>query len=1007
MSNDTFNPTVSFWVHPAKQFKDRIYWETDTTTGNAKAKAIAPRTYEKAIEEGKSYATLEHRKLKEIILSLSKITYPVKGAEGSMFFFLDDTNVYHNKEDMLSRGTYKSIGICGIDLDDMPEELAELVNSHFHSYVERMPQLVASYISNSKHGIHIVVRCSEGLDNNQYVLQTIMQTLRLVDVIREVDGVDLYQYIDVSSTSMSQRHFTAHCDNPQWNDCAVDSYIEIPSECPAVGDEATTKRIKDRWKRATRNKVDPDELIREFMPELFENEDTYELDKITAPIDPTLYVDYEHRWLIWISLFKLLKGNKQRFQEEVTKIAEQFSRNSGSKGHPVSYFTSEAARSLKESKKAYAFPYGLLAKLGYSTKHSEIVRIEKKVEEAKAEEEDKRRVMVEARKHWISRIQASSSKIKLQGRYISDTEIPIIENAIKENQRVTLKAPTGTGKTTAIKRIANEHNAIVLAPFKVLVQEYASDLKVINDEKEYKSSSACCMTYDRFVIMGMHHFQNKWIFIDEAHVLFMHRTYREKLVELFKKIDLLIAHGCRIIFVSATPIFTEGTKLIELYQDRPMVRVFPVFLKCKDGKHGRRAENFIKKRILDNGGLDEAYDRIVIFSDNSSRRLYDSTVFVQRDKVGIMHSDYPEECAKITTDKKLKAKKTMCTSIAYNGVNFTNEDEYIAVISMVEDSTTAWNIIQQCGRVRNSIVDLYVVCDRDSESEKLTVDQRVKLNDLRNELGLNGKVLWTDQIEADKQVEQYINANSDITKILTDLINEDYFFVRGQMYIELDAEPKENPLRRAVDRYVKDNLCKELLDSTLVPEFDKEIMTKYFRENINAINSLIDGQYLLSVSEMADLLKYTGSKSIKSVVSELKQIKTAVSYNDADINEMELKYKRMTVEYNGDKIILKQLRSQLNEIEKLHDTYKNCITDSDIIKTYKNKQKENRSKQLDGRSKGGKNKGLKITISQNGYSESFNSKKDAAERLGCSRPTLDSAIKNGKKVNGFTISKIG
>ena len=181
--------------------------------------------------------------------------------------------------------------------------------------------------------------------------------------------------------------------------------------------------------------------------------------------------------------------------------------------HKADFYLKEARASIKESKKAYAFPASTLAQLGYLTKHASTVKLEKEIKEVKADEEDKRRVMTAARKQWVSHITPTVSKIKLEGRYISDAEIQIIEKTVNENERVTLKAPTGTGKTTAIKRIANEHKAVVLAPFRVLVGEYASDLKVIEDEKEYRDTEACCMTYDRFDIMGAHHFRNKWIFI--------------------------------------------------------------------------------------------------------------------------------------------------------------------------------------------------------------------------------------------------------------------------------------------------------------------------------------------------------------------------------------------------------------------------------------------------------------------------------------------------------------
>lgn len=1017
MTKEQFNPTVSFFVDRNKPtwLKKMI----DKETGKVYYKEVAayPTTYESAIankakhKKPDSPSILEHWSLFDALELIPKINHPVKGAEGSIFFFKDDTTVYHTVKDREARGTDSSIGICGVDLDEMPEELAHNINVSFWKYVAEMPQLITSYISHSGKGIHLIIRCRVGLSSKEYVKEDIVQTARFIETVKKVDGIDLTQYIDPSSTSMSQRHFLSHCDNVPINKEAEYVEIPIPTECPITSGTGDTEilenvllAIKKRWNSSDRKELASDEIaeqmMKELLPEQFREEFEYELEEITTPEE--IYVKYNSRWVVWCTLYKLLKGDKRKFDREVKKIADVFERNNPH-GDTSDKYYAEAWKSIENIDRVTSAPMGTMYRLGYITKNAQIAKKEREILAEKSKSEDKRKKIVELRKKFISHIVPSASKIKLKGRYISDTEIPIIEKTVRENERVTLKAPTGTGKTTAIKRIANEHDAVVLAPFNVLVQEYATDLKVIKDEKEY-NGKACCMTYDRLVIMGTHNFRNKWIFIDEAHVLFMHRTYRPKLVELFKQLDRLTANGCKIIFVSATPIFTEGTKLLEFYQDRPFVRVIPVFLQCKDGKHGKRAENFIKNRILDDKGLDEPYDRILIFTDNSARRLYDSTVFVKGDKVGIMHSNYPEECEKITLDNKLKAKYTMCTSIAYNGVNFTNKDEYIAVVSMVEDETTAWNIIQQCGRVRNSIVDLFILFDTDSVSERLTVEQRVKLNELRGELGLNNKILWDDQIEADKEVEQYIKENSDRFKILNELINEEYFWVRGQIYLKLDGEPKHNPVRKAVDDYIKRNLCAELLDSTIIPNFDKEIMTKYFRESINAINSLLEGQYNTNVNEIAELLKNTGTKSIKTVVAELKHIKTALSFSDSDLIFMEARYKNMLEEYKNDKILLKQLRTQVNEIEKMHSEYINCKNDHEIITAYNAAQIAKRDNQSNGRSKGGKKFGIEIKVTKNGKTKTFKSKKDAAEWIGCSRPTLDAAIKSQKSLNGFTIS---
>lgn len=1024
-----FNPQVSYFYDEKNPTIKRI------VDGQPKEVANYPTTYETCIADPrhhKHYSVLNHISLYNILSGLKRANKDIKGAAGSMFFFIDPEYTYHTKENMVSRGVYTSIGICGIDLDDMPEELAEKINFNFWLYSSKMPQLYASYISHSKKGVHIIVRCKSGLNQYEYIVEDLKQTLEFVRVVKEVDNIDLTRYIDTSSTSMSQRHHLSYCKYVPINEEAEE--IELPTQDKIdidIKEEYTEKQkshlrscIK-KYDNAIYNIQHPTNESKQLGKSIKEFSSEYQPQEFVLQtvndVNDVVYLTYEQRWLLFSSLYKIFQ-DKQDYLREAERICKMLH---GRENHPWTYYYDQAKR-LLNGKLADGISVKYLNLFGYNVKNKKLYELEQTEKNLQLKDEEKKQYIIEQRKNCLSSMTPSADKIKIQGRYLGDIEEDIIMKRIKDcNGYLILKSGTDTGKTTRITEIANKYNGIVGSPFKVLNFQYGRKLHLVSSNNEYEPSLGCCMTYDRLASIDYRKIHNKLIFIDEEHVLFRDRTYRKALRKLMKTLPLLVQQGCKIIFVSATPINIFNAETLEFYQDRPYVRVIPVKVVSTAKNKTESAERFIRKRLLETDGFNGLYDRKVLFSNTSTRRLYDSLCIAYNDIVDIMHRQYEKETACIMTDNMLKKKNTLCTSIAYNGVNFLNKDEFISVLSVVEEETTAIDIIQQCGRCRQSIVDVYLIYNEYNEEEQLYEDkngnflkENVKQKKLRHKIRVDVGITEKDNIGEDKyealqELEDYLKNRTGVKNIIEDLNKEEYFYIADTITVASAPSKKENVLRTAADNYIKENFTDEMIDPTFYAGADIDAVNRYVKDICRDINRFFtDELYYISWEDFYAAIRDI-NVHVRSFLQSLREIKKAISFTESDFSMMELKLDNIArrlfedndenISAGAKKIILKSIRSEINHFRNLYDQYKN-LNDLEIIHKCVNIMKDKQLKKQKGNSIGGK-KGKQIEVIIDGVSTIYDTKKQAAEKIGYSVMTIDNIIKGKRKTRKNIIIK--
>lgn len=1013
-----FNPQVSYFYDEKKPTIKRI------VDGQQKEVANYPTTYETCISDPKHhkhYSVLSHKSLYNILSGLKQANKDIKGAAGSMFFFIDPEYTYHTKENMVSRGVYTSIGICGIDLDDMPEELAERINFNFWLYSSKMPQLYASYISHSKKGVHIIVRCKSGLNQYEYIVEDLKQTLEFVRVVKEVENIDLTRYIDTSSTSMSQRHHLSYCKYVPINEEAEEIELPTPDKIDIEIKEEYTEKQKShlrscikKYDNAIYNIQHPTKDSKQLSYEFHEQEVV--LQSI-EDISDVVYLTYEQRWVLFSSLRKVFT-NKTEYLQQAERICKILH---GRENHPWTYYYDQAKR-LLNGKLADGISVKYLNLFGYNVKNKKLYEFEEEQKNKEIQTTEDRERIIEQRKNCLSSITPAENKIRLKGKYLSQYEEDIIvkfimnEDDIQDVRFFTIESPTGTGKTTKIIDIANKNNSIVLSPTIGLTDEYAKKLKRVEGDKDYIDDIGLCMTYDRMGLINTKRIHNKWIFIDESHVLFTDRTYRPALITLQKIIPTLVKQGCKIIFVSATPTEKQfelfKSKRIEFFQDRPMVNVIPVKVKSTEDKIEECVERWIKEKVLLHDGFDNKYNRTVIFSNRHTRRLYDTMFISQFELNDIMHADYPMETNRILKDNMLKKKHTMCTSIAYNGVNFLNKDEYIAVVSVVEDFTTATEIIQQCGRFRNSVIDLYLVYNNGMPIRK---QETVKDKKLRHQWEVNLGLRDKDNISEDKyaameEKEEYLLKHNSIDNILKELVLEEYFYISKTVEVKSEPTDKNNPIRISADKYIKENFSTEMLNYDYNPNSTIKIFNTYVKEICSMINTFFSDQQYNITTEDFNMAINKISIQIKSFLRKLKDIKNAINTTEEQFMFMESRIadiaKSDEIDINSRTILLKQLASQIKNRKKLHKKYINK-SDIGIITSIVDEDVLNQQKKKEGNSNGGK-KGKQIEItSKNGVVKTFKTIEEAAVALGFPYKTVSRWVnKKCKPHNGMIIRRI-
>ncbi len=416
-----------------------------------------------------------------------------------------------------------------------------------------------------------------------------------------------------------------------------------------------------------------------------------------------------------------------------------------------------------------------------------------------------------------------------KGEYL-EQYTSVIVNFINKHRRCEIVAPTGVGKTTFINgwggevmnffspdvyldfSLAKKLNAIVLVPFIVTNRLYNNMIEISSENKnEIKDNEPAVMVWDQ-AVKHWDEIKDRTLIIDEAHCLFLDRTYRDAAIELLNNIK---RDNSKVVLFTATPAGEAQVidcDLLRFYGEREDIKTRIIKVTNID-----RAEyNYINK-ALEKG----YYDKIVLFDDINAKKIYEK-IYV--DGKYIFDTAYiraatknSEDFIELRENERLNKRLTICTCVAFNGLNFKNENERILVVtSAYNGNTTGGTIIQEAGRIRKSNVEVVIFYNDKDEKDSLE-DQITKANEMNKaetELGLNEdlldynrRLLDDDVVDALHEIKRYNEQKANIEEIIKDLNDAGYFIIKRLDWTKPEDEKKGMTLalkKKMSDEFIED-----------------------------------------------------------------------------------------------------------------------------------------------------------------------------------------------------------
>lgn len=515
----------------------------------------------------------------------------------------------------------------------------------------------------------------------------------------------------------------------------------------------------------------------------------------------------------------------------------------------------------------------------------------------------------------------------------------LILDTIEENKVTTIVGTPGIGKTTLVKEIANEMNAIVLTPFNVMRKLYECvGMAIVDKSNRYDydfENNAAVLVYDQLLKIRQS-ICGKTIFVDESHILFKDREYRKQLDTV---LEILKEHNGKIVIISATPL--NETKLLKsnielkFWKRRPIISLFWRTV------NNLNEMKFLSEKIVFQNINDERYTNICLFGNRSPRMIYDNlTVMFGREihnKVNIFHRDYESngDIERVTNTEILDKKINLGTSLVYNGLNFKNEGANILVVIEYEEGQSGWwDIIQACTRVRNSKVVIYVIASKIKEDEA-TLDEKIQDAKMLNMIGVSRSLVsynnnYIENENVIRELNKFRMNECSIKNGLNVLKNYKWLNVKVLNKTDIKCNTKRNLLRSKID-----NIIKKELNNMKLTENDKETIKdgiEYYEATKNEIeltcnNFGINANDIIRLnnSEIIDSNNKNKTVTLMTTIDHIRY--NAISSID-EIEYWNALKKQIVKAVDGDivfKVRMKQIDKVIETWNKWHNKYFSSI----------------------------------------------------------------------------------
>lgn len=628
-------------------------------------------------------------------------------------------------------------------------------------------------------------------------------------------------------------------------------------------------------------------------------------------------------------------------------------------------------------------------------------------------------------KNWLlttfhKTIVDNTPKTKLEGyltEYYDD-----IKDLYNQNKRLLIKAPTGAGKTVLTKMLANEYNAVVIVPFNAMLKLYTKNETIIKDgesvdvkgllevsstsDNAYTEDVPCVMVWDQ---ARKHDLTNRLVISDETHQWFYDRTYRTAAVATME----LAKRWTKLICISATPSgeqYTLQLPVFEFYKERKDIRT----VVCHTNQPGEYMNEVIRSYTLNK----TRYDRVCVFTDMFAQRLYQNN-----EGSVLIHSltRNTQEFKDLLANERVTSDVTILTSLAFNGLNFLNENENIlVVVDCEEGKDTANKIIQATGRFRKANVELLVIFKNKNSEEKQTLKEKrsdaVILSDYAMEnddnwITVDARLLDEDQYNAMNEIERYNAVHSTQENIIKELCECMYFTPIYHKYINNGARLEKIVLKK---KHEENEQFVNLLNEDAV---ETSNLTDYQRGWNNAMSHIseqtdVDWKYLIS--------SYKRGTLMDTIIEDVVFIIKVAKLTDEEFEKITStdKLERL-MDMGCSKVCLAKQKQYINKIKSIRAQWElftaaNMENDLDEFMqmfigermVIKNELKRKQSEGGKKTAMGGGNAKQTITIMDTitGEQHTFETKGECMKFLNTSSATFGKFLKGNSKLNArYTI----
>lgn len=934
-----------------------------------KQKPILPK-------KGDTLRHISNDELISILKSLNESSNSQKGANGMIFFYEYPCNHFTAVDEMRKSDKFTSNGLGFLDFDhlnDIKPNLTVDILNHWELYAQQMFNLYIGVTSHSQNGLHLIT-VTDKLSEDDYKLEIVRQYSYMAKLIKDIEGVDITEYKNVCDPvgcQLTQRMFLDK--SPL---VCVNKYATVMNWGAGYDMKKFAAKVKipESLKKVIA-KVEYNKRDDAFKSDI-SNYD-FNLNSVEN-VEKVEYIPHQERMTLYSSLMWLFDG------EELHNQWVRCCNMIPTTNHSLKFYINEPYKNHWERR---GCSVTLLKTFGYD--------VEKRFIKTQSHE-----IHQDLRPIWHPEEKENVYEIK-DGEYLYDY-IDIIEKEIINNDRLVIKGNTGIGKTYAISRLAKKLNGIVLVPFLSLRGNYEDNLTIVDTTGGYSRAVPSCMVYDRFAMIDNRKFEKKIIFVDESHILFLDRTYRDRLVVLYKKLNDLIEYfGCKVVFVSATPLQeAENIKTLEFSKSRPYVNVSVYNVK--------NTYNAINK-MIDSDEWRGKYNRMLVFTDKNARQIKDNRMYMTTEQLSIIHTEYgwTGDLERISKSNVLDSDVTVATSLAFNGLNFNNENEKVLILSELDHESTAWELIQQCGRMRKSIVDIRII-NPATESNAKTVEQKRNKAEAYRTLDdviykTDNEVLNEDVFNAWSEIEKYVDDNKGLDKIFENLKNEGYFIIDENIIEEDNSGRVSNQMRQAADKLSRNE---DELDAETY-EFESENLKKYYFEYVNAKNKL----YRIADKEFVNrVMNQVMNRMVKSICDEIVVINSIISYSNDEWDNLENRVMNAIQYWNEkDPVTARDIAKERKKNQSLRKIYGDCKNGNEVIEKYIELYLEVQEKRIEKISKfkktNGNGKGIKVKIKSTESNEvfEFDTWKDAINTLKLSGTVVKTLKSNGIHKKWFLI----